>query len=126
MREIKFRGISQRSGKLVYGQLLHGDKGFNIVVDFKTNEHIKMIPIFKGTQSQYTGLKDVNDVEIYEGDILYTLDNNEEYEEYVGVVEYDSVGRFVTTGFPHVTSGDCFVKGNIYKNQELLVGDSNV
>lgn len=70
--------------------------------------------------TQYTGLKDTNGVEIYEGDILYALDNNGEHEEYVGVVEYDSVGRFVTTGFPHVTSGDCFVKGNIYENKELL------
>ena len=135
MRKIKFRGISQRSGKLVYGQLLRGDKGFNIVVDFKTNEHIKMIPIFKGTQSQYTGLKDVNDVEIFEGDILRVWVTKT--INFVATVDYLN-GAFVIGGIPtgygyhyrfssfHDNAGTRYeVIGNIYKNQELLVGDSN-
>lgn len=137
VREIKFRGISQRSGKLVYGQLLRGDKGFNIVVDFKTNEHIKMIPIFKGTQSQYTGLEDVNGIEIYSNDIVAveiikgvkinlpigfgsgSFNVNEIPRGYGFHGESHTLGGLVSKGY------EIKVIGNIYINQELLVGDSN-
>lgn len=132
MREIKFRGYSDGYNAWKYGfgvsivelsESMQKELGVREIVYLHTDEG--KVSVVAESVGQYTGLKCVNGVEIYEGDILYTLDNNEEYEEYVGVVEYDSVGRFVTTGFPHVTSCDCFVKGNIYKNQELLVGDSN-
>lgn len=145
MREIKFRGIAQRSGKLVYGQLLRGDKGFNIVVDFKTNEHIKMIPILKGTQSQYTGLEDVNGVGIYEGDIVkgYYDEYNSFFDEvnrheFISEVKYidnsfkvhrntlNDEGRIRDYGYVHEWDSELVeVIGNIYENKELLVVDSN-
>lgn len=115
MREIKFRAWDVESKSMAFVETLHlGEKIKPQIKNCKWDWYKRDYKLM-----QYTGLKDVNGVEIYEGDILYALDNNEEYEEYVGVVEYDSVGCFVTTGFPHVTSDDCFVKGNIYENPEL-------
>lgn len=129
MREIKFRAWDKKNKKMfpVHELEFHKNNMAIQVVKGYEGDSGNLYNVYGGVESgnkyelmQYTGLKDINGIQIYEGDILYALDNNGEHEEYVGVVEYDRVGRFVTTGFPHVTSGDCFVKGNIYENPELL------
>ena len=76
---------------------------------------------------QYTGLKDKNGVEIYEGDIVKTVSNG---EVFTGVVVYDlsEVDFKVTDGkenygrnFQYLTGNDeNEVIGNIYQNKELI------
>jgi uncharacterized phage protein (TIGR01671 family) len=93
---------------------------------------------------QYTGLKDKNDKQIYEGDIVGVINDkfglgkheywSVEYDEseakYVVFNQINSIRGFsCDTGNPPVVDihGEqhfvCEVIGNIYENSELLKGD---
>jgi len=59
MREIKFRFWDKHNEKFIYCDLFDINKG--VLSSVNEEDHIPQ---------QYTGLKDKNEVEIYEGDIL--------------------------------------------------------
>jgi len=115
MREIKFRGKRRWDNTIIYSR------------DFTTHENGRISMgasgsvIYKDTFGQFTGLKDKNGKDIYEGDILKT---NGLYQTYF-VVEYRDRSFELYTKKnsvfdPHNTWGDYEIVGNIHENKELL------
>lgn len=121
-REIKFRGLSFDKG-WIYGNLIKSDQSTWIRESDYYNFKVKV-----DTVGQFTGLHDKNGKEIYEGDILRIIVNNN--IEKICAVEFKS-GIFGVmfskqrelTAFPHFCNTTFEVIGNVFENPELLGGE---
>lgn len=123
MREIKFRAWDKLNKEMFNVESINFQerKVYRDIVSYRKFNDIELM--------QYTGLKDKNNKEIYEGDIVKLRNNHG-----MGVVKYyDEWGAFVieyTKPKPLVVLGmnyyieDIKILGNIYENSELL-GDKN-
>jgi len=114
-REIKFRG-KHKSGQWFYGDLIRNlylEGG--VKIECGIIEDWDVAEVIPETVGQYVGLKDKNDREIYEGDIIQLADGNK------GVVMFES-GKFFHTAKTEVMGLLYWneVIGNIYENPELL------
>lgn len=124
MREIKFRAWEPKSKTLTKAFDLEWLK-FNTHVpdDFTKEANFDDDLIFQ----QFTGLKDKNGTEIYEGDV-YCLVEDSVVENIGGYVRTEPEGRLIEVKIPefyHLThyefeAGEGEVIGNIYENPELL------
>ena len=146
MREIKFRGIpiKAKEENFIEGDLIKTDEGryfiFPYLVDLTLSNLAGEIEgsVYSGfgllveinpeTLGQYTGLKDKNGKEIYEGDIVekksieYLFNGEEKIITWKGVVVYKAP-KFIFQGKDGYYLAGTYgfeVIGNIYDNPELL------
>ena len=109
MREIKFRG-KNRYGQFVFGDLLNFDTNTAIFTKSGKTSIFEVIP---ATVGQYTGLKDKNGVEIYEGDLVRTMHGVYEvgFESGAYRIKKGSL-RFI------LVDGSCYeVLGNVHEHK---------
>lgn len=126
-REIKFRGYGIAEKKWMYGYGLH-----EVIYRYENGEtkatwlttDIKNISmVHDKSAGEYTGLKDKNGEEIYEGDILmcdfypcqgiYLVNWDKKDACFIAIDKKDGY-------VPAYVWDNCEIIGNIYENKELL------
>lgn len=140
MKENKFRGKETDTGKWVYGGLFKEpappqcfektleDKYWIVypnpryMPDWNLPYEMVRTDIEKETIGQYTGLKDKNGKEIYEGDIIYVIPEDE-----TAFILWDKeTAKYIIqfkgwcADFDNYYGKELEVIGNIYDNPELL------
>jgi uncharacterized phage protein (TIGR01671 family) len=125
MREIKFRAYEEETKKMFYN------------LDYVTGSGKGAFcgrPLVRPIIMQYTGIKDRNGVEIYEGDVVKFCDFSSplevkfgEYQTVNGYLKYNEkhIGFFFEShksGFMYSVfdGNEAEIVGNIYENPELL------
>lgn len=116
MREIKFRAWNKAVGKMNHFNKPVLKIAENSGIFFEVKE--EQVYMSKYSElSQYTGLKDCNDNEIYEGDIVRV-----EVDEILTVIFNE--GAFCAKGDSYIVplleiADECEIIGNIYENPEI-------
>ena len=134
-REIKFRAKRLDNNQWVIGYYLptqYGEKHFIYFALEFLNEHTR-IEIDPKTLGQFTGLKDKNGKEIYEGDVCNAQYNICDFYKKVPVyfcsgcfyVDDKSPAGNLPLNYFFNSNKEIEVIGNIYKNPELITGGKN-
>ena len=152
MREIKFRGKNLNTKEWVYGDLLQWNDGETAIgvhgqfIDdgYHFNENYDKTPyVDETTVGQYTGLKDKNGKEIYEGDlikapsgriyaVIFSTWKHEEKRKFLKIIDiYEHTGWCISLDGVNpcelLDSEVCqgSVIGSVYDNPELLKGGNH-
>lgn len=120
-RKIAFRAWNKKNKIMINAIFVGLGKVYGMTKIFKPSKELEDVILM-----QYTGLKDKNGKEIYEGDIIQWINRttNGGMKD-ITVIEYDDkdasfyIGSWYDRDFPD-TSQKALILGNIYENPELL------
>lgn len=122
MREIKFRGKALSDDhKWLYGNLNVNDDGKTAIM--RIGDFWSLQRVAPETVGQYTGKKDVNKKEIFEGDVVYFLDDRA--HERIGVIKWHEkmycwIIDCGEAGRDMLAYYACEIRGNVHDNPELI------
>lgn len=124
MREHKYRGKRLDNGEWVYGGLIADGKGNYAIAKLVILNNCNTASVHMvdpATVGEYTGLKDKNGKEIYEGDILQDEVGFQGIISYSMATFYGDFGKgFEPQYFSEGLHEACIVVGTIHDNPELL------
>lgn len=105
IENIKFKAKRLNNGKWVYGSLIRSTTGIKerayIVDNFSSMSDYSVIGVAPSTICQFTGLKDCEGKEIWEGDIV----EREIYDLYKGSTKVKAVIEYLDGAFVAITEG---------------------
>lgn len=125
MREIRYRGIGIAERKWVFGSLWFDTRNKATLIWSEELEY--WVRVDPATVGQYTGLKDKNGKEIYEGDVM-EIPETEFNAEIIGRVLFEEDAYYIIPlrgghlwGLHwSLRKHDAKIIGNIHDNPELL------
>lgn len=128
MREIKFRGKRLDNGEWIEGDLLRMNDHWFIFPD-PAPEGIDKYEVDPATVGEYTGLKDRNGKEVYEGDVI-KIPETDFNAEIIGRVLFDDDAYYIIPlrgghlwGLHwSLRKHDAKIIGNIHDNPKFLKG----
>ena len=120
MRKIKFRAWDKENEKMMKVSSLHLENKEISVKENGTFHLFRMQDLM-----QYTGVKDKNGKEIYEGDILFFRDENTKYvvvwQDAAFIIKSIEIRKYSEEMcWIDDTEICCEIVGNIYENKNLL------
>lgn len=131
MRTIKFRGKSLDNGEWIYGDYHKRAGGEHCIIKIEPDENGKVVyvvhQVAPDTIGQFTGLRDKNGKEIYEGDII-KAENVSHYVRYIEdqamfvayIISRNPLMDYCSIFQTWIDEYNKVVIGNIHDNPELL------